>query len=154
MDHGGEQRLKPGLRKYACELTLDTNTADRFLRLSDRNKKVTLVREEQPYPDRPERFDRLQLLCASGLSGRCYWEVEWRGEVHIAVTYRRVERRGGGSDCWFGGNDRSWSLNCSKSCYSVWHNEKKTDVVLPYSSQSMWTVLPALCPSTQSPLRH
>ncbi|KAL7845169.1 hypothetical protein AOLI_G00233610 [Acnodon oligacanthus] len=26
-DHGGEERVKPGLRKYACELTLDADTA-------------------------------------------------------------------------------------------------------------------------------
>ncbi|KAI3353556.1 hypothetical protein L3Q82_020077 [Scortum barcoo] len=45
LDHGGEQRLKPGLRKYACELTLDTNTAHRNLKLSEDNRKVTLVSE-------------------------------------------------------------------------------------------------------------
>ncbi|KAI3352598.1 hypothetical protein L3Q82_005533 [Scortum barcoo] len=84
LDHGGEQRLKPGLRKYACELTLDTNTAHRKLKLSEDNRKVTLVSEEQPYPDHPERFDDWeQLLCRTGLTGRCYWEVEWRGGAFI-----------------------------------------------------------------------
>ncbi|KAI3352656.1 hypothetical protein L3Q82_020125 [Scortum barcoo] len=64
----------------ACELTLDTNTAHRNLKLSEDNRKVTLVSEEQPYPDHPERFDVWpQLLCRTGLTGRCYWEVEWRG---------------------------------------------------------------------------
>ncbi|XP_062282939.1 NACHT, LRR and PYD domains-containing protein 12-like [Scomber scombrus] len=41
MDHGGLQRLKPGLRKYACELELDPNTVNRKLKLSDNNRKVT-----------------------------------------------------------------------------------------------------------------
>ncbi|KAG7491197.1 hypothetical protein MATL_G00000410 [Megalops atlanticus] len=31
VDHGGEIRLKPGLRKYGCQLTLDPNTAHRDL---------------------------------------------------------------------------------------------------------------------------
>uniref|UniRef100_UPI003AADE54A ribonuclease inhibitor-like n=1 Tax=Centroberyx gerrardi TaxID=166262 RepID=UPI003AADE54A len=76
VDHGGVQMLKPGLRKYACELTLDPNTANRNLFLSEDNRKVTFVGEEQPYPDHPERFDFCcQLLCRNGLTGRCYWEI-------------------------------------------------------------------------------
>uniref|UniRef100_A0A671UZ45 Pyrin domain-containing protein n=1 Tax=Sparus aurata TaxID=8175 RepID=A0A671UZ45_SPAAU len=41
VEHGGEQRLKPGLRKYVCELTVDTNTVT-TLKLSENNRKVTL----------------------------------------------------------------------------------------------------------------
>uniref|UniRef100_A0AAY5KQD8 SPRY-associated domain-containing protein n=1 Tax=Esox lucius TaxID=8010 RepID=A0AAY5KQD8_ESOLU len=57
MDHGGEWRLKFGLKKYLCDLTLDPNTVHRNLSLSEENKEVTRRREEQPYPDHPERFD-------------------------------------------------------------------------------------------------
>uniref|UniRef100_UPI003AAEAB50 uncharacterized protein n=1 Tax=Centroberyx gerrardi TaxID=166262 RepID=UPI003AAEAB50 len=64
VDHDAVRWLKPGLRKYACELTLDPNTAHRNLFLSEDNRKVTAVREEQPDPDHPERFDFwYQLLC-------------------------------------------------------------------------------------------
>ncbi|XP_078140899.1 protein NLRC3-like [Centroberyx gerrardi] len=123
VDHGGEQRLKPGLRKYACELTLDPNTAHRNLFLSEDNRKVTVEREEQPYPDHPERFDCWkQLLCRNGLTGRCYWEVERKGIVSIGVTYRGISRRGAGVDCVLGGNEKSWSLICSDHSYSVRHN--------------------------------
>ncbi|KAM3603232.1 uncharacterized protein V6R79_018924 [Siganus canaliculatus] len=59
VDHCGEQWLKPGLRKYSCELTLDPNTANTKLKLSDNNRKVTSVKEEQPYPDHPDRFDHM-----------------------------------------------------------------------------------------------
>ncbi|XP_078142793.1 NACHT, LRR and PYD domains-containing protein 3-like [Centroberyx gerrardi] len=129
VDHGGVQRLKPGLRKYACELTLDPNTAHRNLFLSEDNRKVTVVREEQPYPDHPERFDRwYQLLCRNGLTGRCYWEVEWERLVYIGVTYRGIRRRGTSVDCWLGGNETSWSLECSGYSYSVWHNNRSTDI--------------------------
>uniref|UniRef100_UPI003AAB35A6 protein NLRC3-like n=1 Tax=Centroberyx gerrardi TaxID=166262 RepID=UPI003AAB35A6 len=46
VDHGGVQMLKSGLRKYACELTLDPNTAHRNLSLSEDNRKATEVREK------------------------------------------------------------------------------------------------------------
>ncbi|XP_071390064.1 NACHT, LRR and PYD domains-containing protein 12-like isoform X1 [Centroberyx affinis] len=137
VDHGGVQMLKPGLRKYACELTLDPNTAHRKLLLSEDNRKVTLVREEQPYPDHPERFDCYhQLLCRNGLTGRCYWEVERKGGVSIGVTYRGISRRGGGDDCRLGGNEKSWRLDCFGNSYSVCHNNRETDIPSPSSSDS------------------
>ncbi|KAM9363814.1 uncharacterized protein ABDE67_020182 [Symphorus nematophorus] len=140
VDHGGEQWLKPGLRKYACELTVDTNTVNRFLKLSDNNRKVTCVKEEQPHPDHPERFEYWeQVLCRNDLTGRCYWEVEWRGRVDVSVSYRGISRRGNSDDCVFGWNNQSWSLFCSDdACYSVWHNKRSID--LPSSSSSSSSV--------------
>ncbi|XP_071386979.1 NACHT, LRR and PYD domains-containing protein 12-like isoform X2 [Centroberyx affinis] len=137
VDHGGEQRLTLGLRKYACELTLDPNTAHRNLFLSKDNRKVSLVREEQPYPDHPERFDYwFQLLCRNGLTGRGYWEVERKGRVYIGVTCRGISRRGGGADCSLGGNEKSWSLFCSDDRYSAWHNKTLVFTGIPPSSGS------------------
>uniref|UniRef100_A0A8C9ZFG5 Uncharacterized protein n=1 Tax=Sander lucioperca TaxID=283035 RepID=A0A8C9ZFG5_SANLU len=127
VEPAGVRWLTPGLRKYSCELTLDTNTVNRKLKLSDTNRKVTLVKEDQPYPDHPERFDPwLQLLCRDGLAGRCYWEVERRGRVEISVSYRGIRKRGDSYDCLFGRNDQSWSLICSDDGYSVWHNKIST----------------------------
>ncbi|XP_032364499.1 NACHT, LRR and PYD domains-containing protein 12 isoform X6 [Etheostoma spectabile] len=39
VDHGGPQRLRPGVRKYVCELELDTNQYNRRLKLSDNNRR-------------------------------------------------------------------------------------------------------------------
>ncbi|XP_046871442.1 NLR family CARD domain-containing protein 3-like isoform X5 [Hypomesus transpacificus] len=136
VDHGGECRIKPGLRKYACELTLDPNTAYRRLSLSEENRKVTWRREEQPYPDHPERFeDCYQVLCREGLSGRFYWEAEWSGgwRVYIAVTYKGISRRGWGADCVLGYNNKSWSLQCHGNSYFAWHNNKSTAIPDPPS---------------------
>ncbi|XP_054871725.1 NLR family CARD domain-containing protein 3-like isoform X3 [Amphiprion ocellaris] len=135
VDHCGEQRLKPGLRKYFCELELDTNTVNRNLKLSDDNRRVTAVKEKQPYPDHPDRFEYWQLQCRNGLTGRCYWEVEWSGEVHVSVSYRGIRRRGLSDECWFGGNDQSWSLSCSDDGYSIWHNNRETFIPLPISNR-------------------
>ncbi|XP_051799483.1 NACHT, LRR and PYD domains-containing protein 3-like isoform X16 [Acanthochromis polyacanthus] len=121
--------LTPGLRKYSCQLTVDTNTVNRELRLSDNNRKVTHVGGYQWYPDHPDRFDYCpQLLCRTGLTGRCYWEVEWRGEVYISVSYRGIRRKGHSYDCKFGFNDQSWSLFCSDDGYYVRHNNSQTSI--------------------------
>nr|XP_046245917.1 protein NLRC3-like [Scatophagus argus] len=133
VEHGGQQRLKPGPRKYACELTVDTNTVNTNLKLSDNNRKVTRMTEKQPHPDHPERFDWHQLLCRTGLTGRCYWEVEWSGGVSVSVAYRGIRRKGNTVDCVFGWNNQSWSLSCSDvDGFCVCHNNIRT--VLPSCS--------------------
>ncbi|KAK0145258.1 NLR family CARD domain-containing protein 3 [Merluccius polli] len=134
VEHGGEWRLKPALKKYACELTLDPNTANRRLSLSEDHRKVTWVEEDQSHPDHPERFDSLpQVLCREGLTGRCYWEVEWRGGVALGVTYRGITRRGDGDDSALGFNNESWSLHCYYDRYSAWYNDSETVISLPPS---------------------
>ncbi|KAL0992413.1 hypothetical protein UPYG_G00093000 [Umbra pygmaea] len=140
VDHGGEWRLKSGLKKYICDLTLDPNTVNRNLCLSEENRKVTMSKETLPYPDHPERFDYCsQVLCREGLTGRCYWEVEWGGGgAMIGVTYKGINRRGGGDDCRFGYNDKSWILNCYDNSYSVYHNANRTD--LPVTSSGSYRV--------------
>ncbi|XP_055367805.1 NACHT, LRR and PYD domains-containing protein 3-like [Betta splendens] len=123
VEPGGVRWLTPGLSKYFCQLTIDTNTVNGKLQLSDNNRKVALVKEDQSYPDHPDRFDLWpQLLCSNGLTGRCYSEVEWRGDVEISVSYRGIERKGGSGDCVFVRNNLSWSLICSDDGYSVKHN--------------------------------
>uniref|UniRef100_A0A3P9DV37 B30.2/SPRY domain-containing protein n=1 Tax=Maylandia zebra TaxID=106582 RepID=A0A3P9DV37_9CICH len=123
----------------SCQLTIDTNTVNTKLQLSDNNRKVTRVEEVQSYPDHPDRFDVFnnQLLCRNGLTGRCYWEVEWRGDVGISVSYRSIRRKGG-SDCLFGCNDQSWSLWCSDDGPRyVWHNNSRTPISSSSSSSSV-----------------
>ncbi|XP_044043379.1 protein NLRC3-like isoform X5 [Siniperca chuatsi] len=149
VEPGGVRWLRPGLRKYSCELTLDTNTVNRYIKLSDDNRKATYVKEDQPYPDHPDRFDYWpQLLCRNGLTGRCYWEVEWRGSVYISVSYRGITRRGRSEDCLFGKNDQSWSLSCSVGGrYSVCHNNRETSISSSFSSISNRVAVYVDCPA-------
>ncbi|XP_059916541.1 NACHT, LRR and PYD domains-containing protein 12-like isoform X7 [Gadus macrocephalus] len=135
VEHSGVWRLKPALKKYACELTLDPNTAQRRLSLSEDSRKVTRVEEDQSYPDHPERFDSWeQVLFREGLPGRCYWEVEWGGRVYIGVAYRGMKRRGGGTDSLLGLSNKSWSLVCyddDDGLYTAFHNSSSTALRLP-----------------------
>ncbi|XP_048050888.1 protein NLRC3-like isoform X2 [Megalobrama amblycephala] len=132
LDHGDPFRITPGLRKYACDLTLDPNTAHTQLILSEDNRKATYVKEKQPYPNHAERFDGFeQVLCRERLTGRCYWEVEWTGfKADIAVTYEEISRKGG-NDTWFGCGDKSWSLYCSTEGFTSWHDNVNKSVPVP-----------------------
>uniref|UniRef100_A0A8C1KQT2 NACHT, LRR and PYD domains-containing protein 12-like n=1 Tax=Cyprinus carpio TaxID=7962 RepID=A0A8C1KQT2_CYPCA len=130
VDHGGEFRITSGPQRYACDLTLDPNTAHTELVLSEENRKVTCVSERQSYPDHPDRFDEcLQVLCSESLTGRCYWETEWSGAgAEIAVAYKEIKRKGWSADCWFGWNVISWSLRCSDHRFIARHNRKDTGI--------------------------
>ncbi|XP_026120464.1 NACHT, LRR and PYD domains-containing protein 12-like [Carassius auratus] len=130
-DHEGHFRIRPGLRKYACDLTLDPNTAHTQLILSENYKETKYVKDHQQYPDHPDRFaQQEQVMCKESLTGRCYWEVKWEGSGNVAITYKGIDRKGG-IDCSFGFNEKSWSLNCSDMTYSVWYNNNSTDVIGP-----------------------
>ncbi|XP_023266841.1 NACHT, LRR and PYD domains-containing protein 3-like [Seriola lalandi dorsalis] len=140
VDHGGPQRVRPGPTKYACELELDTNTVNGNLKLSDNNRTVTRVRATQGFV--PTQYDKQvpmdcwsELLCRKALTGHCYWEVEWRGDVHISVIYRRIRRKRDSEECLFGKNDQSWRLSCSDVLgYSVWHNNRQKSISFPSHS--------------------
>ncbi|XP_071000553.1 NLR family CARD domain-containing protein 3-like [Oncorhynchus clarkii lewisi] len=124
LDNGEALRLQPGLKKYACELTLDPNTAGRQLILSEDNRKVTSV---ESFKDRP------QVLCREGLNGRCYWEVEWSGEkTRLAVTYKR---KSSFDSNLLGSNDISWGLGCYSDGYTAWHNGNHTTILAPHSNR-------------------
>ncbi|XP_016090388.1 NACHT, LRR and PYD domains-containing protein 5-like [Sinocyclocheilus grahami] len=132
VDHGGEIRITTGPQKYACDLTLDLNTANTYLSLSERNRKVTHMREKQPYTDHPDRFDECyQVLCGKTLSGRCYWEAEWSGNVYISVTCKGISRKGESDDCLLGYNEKSWSLNSFNNSFFVRHSNKITEISVP-----------------------
>ncbi|XP_030216300.1 tripartite motif-containing protein 16 [Gadus morhua] len=130
-----EMKKVPDLRsvphKYACELTLDPNTAHRRISLSEDNRKVTRVGEDQSCPDHPDRFDWWpQVLGREVLTGRCYWEVEKEGWVGIGVTYRGITRRGGGGDSRLGQNNKSWVLYCYDGRYYARYNGIETALPL------------------------
>uniref|UniRef100_A0A3B3S8Z6 Tripartite motif-containing protein 16-like n=1 Tax=Paramormyrops kingsleyae TaxID=1676925 RepID=A0A3B3S8Z6_9TELE len=123
----------------SCQLTLDPNTANNNLHLSEGNRVVTWKRETQLNHDykmfigHQGRSDTSQqVLCIEGLTERCYWEVEWSGNgVGIGVTYKGISRKGWVYDSRLGYNDKSWCLSCSTSSYLFRHNNMQTSVSGP-----------------------
>ncbi|KAM7018569.1 tripartite motif-containing protein 16-like [Tautogolabrus adspersus] len=81
-----EPKTRADFLQYSCDITLDPNTAYKYLLLSDGNRKVTHTGHQQSYSSHPDRFtDECQVLSPESLTGRCYWEVEMRG---IRVSLR------------------------------------------------------------------
>ncbi|XP_028646383.2 zinc finger protein 334-like [Erpetoichthys calabaricus] len=131
-----EPQSREEFLQYFCPLTLDINTAHRRLLLSEGNKKVTNEGTKAKFPYHPDRFDYwCQVLCREALTGpRCYWEVEGSGDfIKIGVAYKGLSRKGGVWECGLGYNEKSWSLWCCDSQYSVCHSNKRTVISAPYS---------------------
>nr|XP_029137912.1 E3 ubiquitin/ISG15 ligase TRIM25-like [Labrus bergylta] len=132
-----EPKTRAEFLKYSCDITLDPNTARTQLLLSDGNRKVTVMTEQQSYSSHPDRFSGFfQVLSKESLTGRCYWEVELRGRrVHVAVSYKNISRAGDSYEFVFGRNDKSWALDCYNNSYNFWYNNVSTPVSGPQSSR-------------------
>ncbi|XP_039862878.1 tripartite motif-containing protein 16-like [Simochromis diagramma] len=131
-----EPKTRAGFLKYSHEITLDPNTANTHLLLSEGNRKVTRMKQQQSYSDHPDRFTGCyQVLSRESLTGRCYWEVEWRGGgVRVAVAYKNISRTGTGDECFLGNNDKSWALYWVTGSFKFRHNNVRTDLSGPRSS--------------------
>uniref|UniRef100_A0A671WBK8 B30.2/SPRY domain-containing protein n=1 Tax=Sparus aurata TaxID=8175 RepID=A0A671WBK8_SPAAU len=133
-----EPKTRADFLRYSREITLDPNTAYTQLLLSEGKRKATYMRQQQSYSDHPDRFTWWsQVLSRESLTGRCYWEVEWRGEggVHVAAAYKNISRAGSSNYCVFGLNDKSWALRCDNNSYQFYYNNIQTPVSGPQSSR-------------------
>ncbi|XP_035847661.1 tripartite motif-containing protein 16-like [Sander lucioperca] len=131
-----EPKTRAGFLKYSCEITLDPNTVNTWLVLSEGNRKATFTSQQQSYSSHPDRFTYWrQVLSRESLTGRCYWEVERRGRVDVAVSYKNISRAGGSIECVFGYNDKSWALECNNNSYTFCYNNVQTPVSGPQSSR-------------------
>ncbi|XP_029911545.1 tripartite motif-containing protein 16-like isoform X2 [Myripristis murdjan] len=131
-----EPKTRAEFLQYSCHITLDPNTAHTWLSLSEENRKATLMAEKQSYPSHPDRFTEWkQVLSRESLTGRCYWEVKQKQTVFVAVSYQDISRTGGGVECGFGYNDKSWSLICYNMNFYFRHNNIETKIPLPVSSR-------------------
>nr|XP_055059457.1 tripartite motif-containing protein 16-like [Misgurnus anguillicaudatus] len=130
-----EPETREQFLKYYHHFTADPNTANKYLCLSEGNRVITNTDTVQLYPHHPDRFNGYpQVLCSESVSGRCYWEVEWSGQVFISVSYKSISRKGEGHECVFGRNDQSWSLCCSDSSCSFRHNNIETKLPVVFRS--------------------
>ncbi|XP_074512295.1 tripartite motif-containing protein 16-like [Sebastes fasciatus] len=130
-----EPKTKAGFLRYSQYITLDPNTANTHLLLSEGNRKATMTKCGS-YSSHPDRFTYWeQVLSRESLTGRCYWEVEWRDGVSVAVAYKNISREGGSYECRFGFNDKSWALYCDDNSYIFRYNNVRTPFSGPQSSR-------------------
>uniref|UniRef100_A0A8C8F4D1 B30.2/SPRY domain-containing protein n=1 Tax=Oncorhynchus tshawytscha TaxID=74940 RepID=A0A8C8F4D1_ONCTS len=134
LNQNEELWFKPELlKKYATEVTLDPNTANKCFSLIEENRKLTWVDEEQTYPDNPQRFEEMpQVLCRAPLTKWHYWEADLIGNCDMGVAYKCISRWGKATDCKLGANDRSWCMFFEeKNRYLARHNNKENHILYP-----------------------
>ncbi|KAL2086382.1 hypothetical protein ACEWY4_017441 [Coilia grayii] len=113
MKDGGAHRIKPLMRKYTCEVTLDPDSKHKELHVSPDNKMAAVAKYLFALGEKASWFG---VGCAGGLAGgRFYWEVEWRGLVVIGARHK-------GRDSGY--HRESWSLYCNsrEARYEASHN--------------------------------
>uniref|UniRef100_A0A671LV36 E3 ubiquitin/ISG15 ligase TRIM25-like n=1 Tax=Sinocyclocheilus anshuiensis TaxID=1608454 RepID=A0A671LV36_9TELE len=121
--------------RASCQLSLDPNTANTHLHLSQKNTVVTYTDKGQLCIAHPDTFKvSPQVLCRESVCGRAYWEVEWSGNcwVGISVSYKSIDRKGVEGE--FGCNDQSWTLRNTNLDLLFTHNSAHSKIMAPLQS--------------------
>ncbi|XP_078087411.1 E3 ubiquitin/ISG15 ligase TRIM25-like [Mustelus asterias] len=113
-----------GISQGKRSLTLDANTANCNLILSDDLRSATWTEQKQPYLPHPERFKHHpQVLCTQSFSsGSLSWDVKTSGDYwRIGIVCGNMEREGLNSH--LGNNSNSWGLcfyggNFLRACHN------------------------------------
>ncbi|XP_071370610.1 tripartite motif-containing protein 16-like [Centroberyx affinis] len=121
-----EPKTRAEFLQYSRKITLDPNTARTYVSFSSVSNR-----------EKKGKYSRLlklrEVLSKEGLTGRCYWEVEWSSwGASVAVSYKDISSEG---PCNLSGcNDRSWALDCSNNSCEFRHNSIKTPIPAPLHS--------------------
>uniref|UniRef100_A0A2I2Y7E8 Tripartite motif containing 16 n=1 Tax=Gorilla gorilla gorilla TaxID=9595 RepID=A0A2I2Y7E8_GORGO len=116
--------------QYAHDITFDPDTAHKYLRLQEENRKVTNTTPwEHPYPDLPSRFLHWrQVLSQQSLYlHRYYFEVEIFGAgTYVGLTCKGIDRKGEERNSCISGNNFSWSLQWNGKEFTAWYSDMET----------------------------
>ncbi|CAN9509352.1 unnamed protein product [Ophioblennius macclurei] len=113
-DHGSPQRMKPGLKKYLCDVTLDPSKLTQDMKLSDGNRKVSWLAEQVLTAGGPTSG-----VCRSqqSLKERCYLEAELLENCSVELAYR--------------GDEESWRFTVEDGRYYIDGGGGREEVALP-----------------------
>ncbi|XP_066564206.1 zinc-binding protein A33 [Amia ocellicauda] len=102
-------------------VTLDPNTADPRLLMSEDLTSVTYSAQGQQLPDNPERFDHYVFVLGSEgfRSGRHYWDVEVGDSCHwfLGVAKESVKRKG---PVTMNPGEGFWTIETLNEVYRAW----------------------------------
>lgn len=86
------------MQKYAVDVTLDPETAQRSLNVSEDGKQVAHGHRKRNLPDKPQRFDYVpNVLAKEGFSsGKFYYEVQVKDKTQwdLGVASQSINRKG------------------------------------------------------------
>uniref|UniRef100_UPI0037E6FF9D E3 ubiquitin-protein ligase TRIM21-like n=1 Tax=Semicossyphus pulcher TaxID=241346 RepID=UPI0037E6FF9D len=86
------------MQRYAVDVTLDPDTANPSLVVSEDGKEVKCGDRKRNVPDKPERFDHVLNILAkeSFSSGKFYYEVQVKEKTQwdLGVTNQSINRKG------------------------------------------------------------
>uniref|UniRef100_A0A3Q4BUN6 Uncharacterized protein n=1 Tax=Mola mola TaxID=94237 RepID=A0A3Q4BUN6_MOLML len=117
------------VQQYAVDVTVDPDTANNWLVLSDDGKQVRLGDVWRNLPDNPERFDTCVFALGkqSFSSGRFYYEVQVKGatEWDLGVARESINRKG------------QISLSPKNGFWTIWLRNENEYRALAYPSVSL-----------------
>ncbi|KAF4009248.1 hypothetical protein G4228_000042 [Cervus hanglu yarkandensis] len=104
--------IKKMLRTCGVHITLDPQTANPWLILSENRRQVRLTNTRQDVPENEERFDAYPMVLGAQRfnSGKVYWEVDVTGKEawDLGVCRDNVRRKG------------QFSLNSDNGFWIIW----------------------------------
>ncbi|XP_045892951.1 E3 ubiquitin-protein ligase TRIM21-like [Micropterus dolomieu] len=132
------------VQQYAVDVTLDPDTAQPWLILSDDGKQVNCGDIKKNLPDNPERFDTCTcvLVKQSFSSGRFYYEVQVKGKTEwdLGVARESINRKGeitlspqnGYWTIWLRNENEHKALADPSVCFSLKSQPEKVGVFVDY----------------------
>ncbi|XP_071358967.1 E3 ubiquitin-protein ligase TRIM21-like [Trachinotus anak] len=131
------------VQQYAVDVTLDPDTANPYLILSDDGKKVNCGDVKKNFPDNPGRLSSCAVLGKQSFSsGRFYFEVQVKGKTKwdLGVAKELVNRKGESTLCpengywaiWLRNENEYRALAGPSVCLSLKSKPKKVGVFVDY----------------------